>query len=123
MVRRRRGAPPAVRLRLASIPARWKRESRGPHLRAGTGGGAAADRTLSHDEYGSVPEDHGTSHFCVIDEHGNAVSCTETINLEFGSLLAVPEFGFILNNEMDDFTTLRGVANQFKLTQSDRNLP
>ena len=74
--------------------------------------------------YGTVPpDDAGTSHFCVIDARGNAVACTETINLEFGSMLAVDKFGFCLNNEMDDFTTKRGQANAFGLVQSARNLP
>ncbi len=68
-------------------------------------------------------EDRGTSHLCAVDQWGGAVACTETINLEFGSLLAVPEFGFCLNNEMDDFLTVRGEANAFGLTQSERNLP
>lgn len=70
-----------------------------------------------------LPEDGGTSHFCVVDSRGNAVSCTETINLEFGSLVAVDGFGFCLNNEMDDFTTARGEPNAFGLTQSEANLP
>lgn len=70
-----------------------------------------------------LPEDHGTSHLSVVDAWGNAVACTETINLVFGSLLAVPEFGFVLNNQMDDFLTRRGKPNAFGLTQSDRNLP
>jgi gamma-glutamyltranspeptidase/glutathione hydrolase len=52
-----------------------------------------------------------------------AVACTETINLEFGSLVCVPGFGFCLNNEMDDFTTIPGEANAFGLRQSDANLP
>ena len=74
--------------------------------------------------YGTLPpDDAGTSHFCVIDARGNAVACTETINLEFGSLLAVEKYGFCLNNEMDDFTTRRGQANAFGLVQSSRNLP
>jgi gamma-glutamyltranspeptidase / glutathione hydrolase len=86
--------------------------------------------TLPPDLYGvsiidsaRPPEDHGTSHFCVVDGAGSAVSCTETINLEFGSCLAVPEFGFLLNNQMDDFTTRRGQPNAFGLVQSDHNLP
>ena len=70
-----------------------------------------------------APEDHGTSHLSVIDRHGSAVACTETINLVYGSWLEVPEFGFVLNNEMDDFLTRPGVANAFGLTQADANLP
>lgn len=88
-------------------------------------------RTLSPGAYGTregarsagAREDSGTSHLSVVDRWGNAVACTETINLTFGSLLAVEEYGFILNNEMDDFTTRRGEANAFGLRQSDRNLP
>ncbi|MCC6428823.1 MAG: gamma-glutamyltransferase [Phycisphaerales bacterium] len=86
--------------------------------------------TLATDRYGTTPgspgeavDDGGTSHFSVIDARGNAVACTETINLEFGSLLCVPEFGFALNNQMDDFLTRPGEANAFGLTQSRRNLP
>lgn len=69
------------------------------------------------------PDDGGTSHLSVIDGWGMAVACTETINLSFGSLVEVAEFGFLLNNEMDDFTTKRGAANAFGLRQSDDNLP
>ena len=82
------------------------------------------------DEYGrgepavsSLPDDRGTSHFSVVDARGNAVACTETINLIFGSCLVVEQYGFALNNQMDDFTTRRGKPNAFKLVQSDRNLP
>lgn len=71
----------------------------------------------------TAPEDHGTSHLCALDKDGMAVACTETINLEFGSMVCVPGFGFCLNNEMDDFTTIRGQANAFGLRQSDANLP
>lgn len=95
---------------------------------------------LASESYGSViagrsrdatplDEDHGTSHLSVIDAWGNAVACTETVNLSFGSLLSVTNhetgerFGFVLNNQMDDFTTRRGRANAFGLTQDDRNLP
>lgn len=84
------------------------------------------ERTLPPDRYGThvpPPDDGGTSHLSVVDRWGNAVACTETINLAFGSLVAVEEFGFVLNNEMDDFTTRRGRPNAFGLVQSDRNLP
>ncbi|MCH2139663.1 MAG: gamma-glutamyltransferase [Phycisphaerales bacterium] len=83
------------------------------------------DRARTSDEAGvaQLPDDAGTSHFCVMTSDGWAVSCTETINLEFGSLLAVPEWGIVLNNEMDDFATKPGEANAFGLVQSDRNAP
>ncbi|GIX05166.1 MAG: gamma-glutamyltransferase [Planctomycetaceae bacterium] len=68
-----------------------------------------------------TPDDHGTTHFCVMDAQGNAVACTETINTTFGSLVVDPRFGIILNNEMDDFTTQPGQANAFGLRQSDAN--
>jgi len=83
-------------------------------------------RTHGPEYYGTrgIPpkDDGGTSHLCVIDAAGGAVACTETINLEFGSMLAVEPFGFLLNNQMDDFTTASGQPNAFGLTQSDRNL-
>lgn len=84
------------------------------------------DGVLSRFAYGSVQpgeDDSGTSHLSVVDPSGMAVACTETINLRFGSTVAVPEFGIILNNEMDDFTTIPGAPNAFGLRQSDRNLP
>ncbi|MBS0187260.1 MAG: gamma-glutamyltransferase [Planctomycetes bacterium] len=71
----------------------------------------------------SSPKDGGTSHLSVVDSFGNAVACTETINLSFGSLVCVPRFGFVLNDQMDDFTTRRGKPNAFGLRQDDRNLP
>lgn len=88
--------------------------------------GIHPDRTYPPSNYGSSPqlvEDAGTSHFSVVDQHGSAVACTETINLAFGSKLAVDGFGFCLNNEMDDFTTISGQANAFGLVQSDKNVP
>jgi gamma-glutamyltranspeptidase/glutathione hydrolase len=67
------------------------------------------------------PEDHGTSHFCIVDSHGNCVVSTETINTEFGSLAAVEDWGLILNNEMDDFAAEPGRPNAYGLIQSRRN--
>lgn len=84
-----------------------------------------AARTLPADAYGAaqLPEDGGTSHLCVIDANGGAVACTETINLIFGSMVAVEPFGFVLNDEMDDFLTRGGKANAFGLEHADRNRP
>lgn len=83
-------------------------------------------RTQPPEAYGTnepFPDDHGTSHLCVIDELGNAVACTETINLVFGSLTPVAPYGFILNNEMDDFLSRQGKANAFGLAHGSLNRP
>lgn len=83
----------------------------------------ASDATLPMKQYGRffLSPDGGTSHFSVIDEQGNAVACTETINLTFGSFVVVPEFGILLNNQMDDFTANPGQPNAFGLIQSAAN--
>ncbi len=66
-------------------------------------------------------DDAGTSHFSVMDAEGNAVACTGTINTLYGSYVVVPEFGIVLNNEMDDFAALPGRPNAFRLVQSEAN--
>ncbi len=79
--------------------------------------------TAESDTYGTlqIPNDSGTSHFCIVDSQGNVVVSTETINTSFGSLAAVSEWGLILNNEMDDFSARPGKVNAYRLSQSDRN--
>lgn len=79
--------------------------------------------TLPPAKYGRFfcASDGGTSHFSVIDREGNAVACTETINLTFGSFLVVPEYGVVLNNEIDDFAAKPGQPNAFGLMQSEAN--
>jgi gamma-glutamyltranspeptidase/glutathione hydrolase len=81
------------------------------------------DHVGKTDDYGSttLPDDSGTSHLCVADKFGNVVVSSETINTEFGSLVAIDEWGLILNNEMDDFTTEPGKPNAFGLVQSAQN--
>jgi len=54
-----------------------------------------------------------TTHFSIVDKWGNAVSNTYTINWSYGSGVVVEGAGFILNNEMDDFSTKPGVANVY----------
>lgn len=80
-------------------------------------------KTLAAEQYGRffAKEDSGTSHFSVIDAAGNAVACTETINLTFGSFVVVPEYGILLNNQMDDFAARPGEPNAFGLMQSEAN--
>jgi len=54
-----------------------------------------------------------TTHYSIVDQWGNAVSNTYTINWSYGSGVVVEGAGFILNNEMDDFSTKPGVANVY----------
>jgi gamma-glutamyltranspeptidase / glutathione hydrolase len=62
-----------------------------------------------------------TTHYSVIDADGNAVSNTYTLNGWYGSGVVVEGAGFILNNEMDDFSAKPGVANQFGVVGGDAN--
>ena len=65
--------------------------------------------------------DHGTSNLCVVDEAGNVVALTTTINTVFGAKMTVPKLGIILNDEMDDFSVSPGVPNAYKLVGADAN--
>lgn len=67
-------------------------------------------------------EGTNTTHYSVIDSEGNAVAVTYTINSYFGAGVVAPGTGFLLNNEMDDFTAKVGVANQFGLKQGSTNI-
>jgi gamma-glutamyltranspeptidase/glutathione hydrolase len=62
-----------------------------------------------------------TTHFSVVDEHGNAVGLTTTINELYGSGVFVDGAGFFLNDEMDDFTSRPGEPNTFGLIQGAAN--
>jgi gamma-glutamyltranspeptidase/glutathione hydrolase len=71
---------------------------------------------------GLGPADEGeTTHLSVVDAQGNAVSVTTTINSFFGSKVTVTGGGFILNNEMDDFSGRPGYPNQYGLVQGEAN--
>jgi gamma-glutamyltranspeptidase/glutathione hydrolase len=62
-----------------------------------------------------------TTHYSVVDADGNAVAVTFTLNGGFGNGITVPGLGFLLNNEMDDFTSKPGVPNMFGLVQGEAN--
>lgn len=73
---------------------------------------------------GAIPlpaESHETTHFSIIDKEGNSVSITTTLNSGYGSKVVVKGAGFLLNNEMDDFSCKPGVANQFGLIGNEAN--
>lgn len=62
-----------------------------------------------------------TTHISIIDKEGNAVSVTTTINGLYGSKVVVSGAGFLLNNEMDDFSVKPGVANMFGAVGGEAN--
>lgn len=84
------------------------------------------EKASSSDEvgHGDIPfqyESTETTHYSIVDEQGNAVSVTTTLNGNFGSKVAVSGAGFFLNNEMDDFTAEPGEPNMFGLIQGKAN--
>lgn len=66
-------------------------------------------------------ESRSTTHFSIVDKWGNAVANTYTINWSYGSGVVVEGAGFILNNEMDDFSTKPGVANVYGVVGGTAN--
>ena len=66
-------------------------------------------------------ESNDTTHYSVIDQAGNAVANTYTLNFSYGSGITVPGTGILLNNEMDDFTAKPGVANAYGLIGGELN--
>ncbi|MEP6390709.1 MAG: gamma-glutamyltransferase [Halioglobus sp.] len=62
-----------------------------------------------------------TTHFSIVDAKGNAVSLTYTLNWDFGSGVVVEGAGFLMNNEMDDFSAKPGVPNKFGVIGRDNN--
>ncbi|MGI9628207.1 MAG: gamma-glutamyltransferase [Longimicrobiales bacterium] len=67
-----------------------------------------------------IDETH-TTHYSVVDDLGNAVSVTTSINSWYGGKVVVEGAGFYLNNTMDDFAAKPGTANQFGLVQGEMN--
>ncbi|MBQ7169989.1 MAG: gamma-glutamyltransferase [Synergistaceae bacterium] len=68
-----------------------------------------------------LKEGTNTTHYSVVDKAGNAVSVTYTINESWGTGAAVDGAGFLLNNEMDDFSVKPGVPNVYGLVGGDAN--
>lgn len=62
-----------------------------------------------------------TTHYSIVDQFGNAIAATTTLNDAYGSKLYCEELGFFLNNEMDDFSAKPGIPNMFGLTGSEAN--
>ncbi len=81
---------------------------------------ATASSSLKH---GQIPgyESEETTHYSIVDQFGNAIAVTSTLNGAYGSKLYVEELGFFLNNEMDDFSAKPGVPNMFGLIGAEAN--
>ncbi|GEQ87234.1 gamma-glutamyltransferase [Patiriisocius marinistellae] len=81
---------------------------------------ATPSTTISH---GSLLgyESMETTHYSIVDQFGNAIAVTTTLNAAFGSKLYVKELGFFLNNEMDDFSAKPGEPNMFGLIGGEAN--
>lgn len=99
----------------------------------------AGIQTLARDQYGLkglsyltapppavpslryTPDDHGTTHYSIMDSAGNVVAATETVNTLFGSQVVIPGTGIVMNNQMDDFSKSPGVPNAFGLIGNEAN--
>ncbi|WP_299708834.1 gamma-glutamyltransferase [uncultured Pontibacter sp.] len=66
-------------------------------------------------------ESPNTTHYSIVDQEGNAVSVTTTLNSSFGSKVFVAGAGFLLNNEMDDFSVKPGHPNSYGLVGGEAN--
>jgi gamma-glutamyltranspeptidase/glutathione hydrolase len=66
-------------------------------------------------------ESNNTTHYSVVDPQGNAVAVTTTLNDSFGAGVTAGKLGFLLNDEMDDFTSKPGVPNGYGLLQGEAN--
>ena len=76
--------------------------------------------SISHGNIVGYESDE-TTHYSIIDQYGNAISVTTTLNGGYGSKLYADELGFFLNNEMDDFSSKPGVPNVYGLLGAEAN--
>ncbi|MDN3621243.1 gamma-glutamyltransferase [Polaribacter undariae] len=81
---------------------------------------ATKSADVSHGNIEIIESDE-TTHYSIVDQFGNAVSVTTTLNGAYGSKLYSPELGFFFNNEMDDFSSKPGVPNMFGLIGAKAN--
>lgn len=81
---------------------------------------ATLSSEVGHGEI-EIHESMETTHYSIVDDKGNAISATTTLNGAYGSKLYCDELGFFLNNEMDDFSSKPGVPNMFGLIGAEAN--
>ncbi len=75
----------------------------------------------AHPQPAPAAEGSNTTHYSVVDAEGNAVAVTTTLNESFGSAVTAEGLGFLLNDEMDDFTSKPGAPNLYGLLQGEAN--
>jgi gamma-glutamyltranspeptidase/glutathione hydrolase len=79
------------------------------------------DKATPSKDVAALREGTNTTNFCVVDANGMAVVITTTLNTSFGSGVTVEKAGFLLNNQMDDFTAKPGSPNTFGLVHGVAN--
>ncbi len=94
--------------------------SNSKELRRPAGFGELDRQAALHSPY-SGRESENTTHYSVVDADGNAVAVTTTLNDSFGSRVTAGNLGFLMNDEMDDFTSKPGVPNGYGLIQGEAN--
>ena len=82
---------------------------------------ARESKNIIHGTFNNQKESEETTHYSVTDRWGNAVSVTTTVNGWFGNGITVDNAGFLLNNEMDDFSSKPGVPNKYGLVGAEAN--
>ncbi|MGF1668809.1 MAG: gamma-glutamyltransferase [Balneolaceae bacterium] len=112
------GDPDHVNIPMARLLSKEYAENRMRNFNATS---VTSSDQIAQGEFQSVFESSETTHFSVIDRHGNAVAVTTTLNGSFGSYLSVTNAGFLLNNEMDDFSAKPGEPNMFGLIGAEAN--
>ena len=83
--------------------------------------GVIPNYTMEVSELLHAQESEETTHYSIVDQFGNAVSVTTTLNSGYGSKLYTEDLGFFLNNEMDDFSSKPGVPNVYGLIGGEAN--
>jgi len=105
-----------------SVPEKWlTSKSYAKKLAVQIGDLAIPSTEIKPGDPKQYKESEETTHYSIMDKNGCAVSVTTTINSAYGSKLVVDGAGFLLNNEMDDFSSKPGVPNQFGLIGSVAN--
>lgn len=118
---------PVMRLADKKYAVDWRdsinpqRASSSPRLERPATSAELTRYAAEHPVFAPGAEPTETTHYSIVDAAGNAVAVTTTINGGFGSKVTVGPLGFLLNNEMDDFSAKAGVPNMFGLIQGNAN--